>query len=218
MDETTNKDRQDADIWSEPKKDELRPIGFFAAVSMILIVIGIIAGAFGSISFSVDRVDSTIQFGSGVNYFWPGIIVQQVGSVWFGAWGILAGVIFPFFSNAIAFTPISLSVAYLPANFIQSFLPAYFFRKFGLNPGLKTGSDYFSLLLSMFIGNLFGAIWSIGMLIFVFKTVPLTSAGKYFFGWYGGNMVAGMVFNFILLKALTPVILKANALVRKWWS
>ena len=89
-----------------------------------LILIGAIVGAFGSISFPL---------GFGGNFFWTGIAVQQVGSIWFGAWGVLAGVIFPFFSNALAGTPFYVSAAYIPANLVQSLLPAWAFRRFDVS-------------------------------------------------------------------------------------
>jgi len=203
------KDPGNKTIWSESPDEKKRPVWFFLLMSLILVVSGFIAGAFGSISFSV---------GSGVNYFWPGITIQQVGGIWFGAWGILAGVVFPFFSNAVTGAPFAISLAYLPANFLQAFLPAYIFRRLKLDPRLESGTDYLSLLFSMFVGNLLGALWSVFVLLFLTDRISWSEAGSYFFGWFGGNMSAGVVFNFVILKSVSQLIVRANALVKKWWS
>lgn len=211
-------DPQRNTIWSRSPTESPRSVGFYLGITLLLVVIGFIAGAFGSISFSVDEADAWISFGSGVNYFWPGITIQQVGGIWFGAWGTLAGVIFPFFSNAVTGTPFLISFAYLPANFLQTFLPAFTFRRLNLDPRLELGTDYLNLLLSMVIGNLLGAFWSVFVLVVLADQVAWNDAVSYFFGWFGGNMSAGVVFNFVILKSLSQLIIKANALVKKWWS
>ena len=205
-------------IWSESPNQETRSVGFYLVMFFMLVVIGFIAGAFGSISFSVDNPDAWISVGSGVNYFWPGITIQQVGGIWFGAWGILAGVIFPFFSNAVTGTPFVISFAYLPANFLQSFLPAFAFRRLKLDPRLESGADYLSLLFSMFLGNLLGSFWSVFVLIYLTERIAWGDAASYFFGWFGGNMIAGVLFNFVILKSLSQLVIRANGLVKKWWS
>lgn len=45
------------------------------------------------------------------------------------------------------------------------------------------------------------------------ESVPL-----FVWGWFGGNMVAGIVFNFILLKALSGVVIRTPAFVKRWWA
>lgn len=113
------------DIWTvkEGEKRTVRIAHIF--ITILLITIGFVVGAFGSVSFPLEF---------GVNFFWTGIVVQQIGSIWFGAWGVIAGAIFPFFSNAITGTPFYVSLAYLPANAIQAFLPAWGFCRFNLIP------------------------------------------------------------------------------------
>src|SRR4030042_7097250 len=108
-------------IWTV-QPGERRSFGVIhIVITALLIGIGFVVGAFGSISFPL---------GFGVNFFWTGIAVQQVGSIWFGLWGVIAGFIFPFFSNGIAGTPFYVSLAYIPANLVQGLLPAWAFRFF----------------------------------------------------------------------------------------
>jgi len=174
-----------------------------------LILIGAIVGAFGSISFPL---------GFGVNFFWTGIAVQQVGSIWFGAWGVLAGVIFPFFSNALAGTPFYVSAAYIPANLVQSLLPAWAFRRFKADPALSSGRDAAILLSAMILSNAFGALWSPLVVLRGYGLLETQSVPLYVWGWFAGNMMAGLVFNFILLKALSRSVMRLRTFVRGWWA
>ena len=196
-------------VW-HVEEGERRSVGVIHIVILALLIgIGFVVGAFGSISFPL---------GFGVNFFWTGIAVQQVGSIWFGAWGVLAGTIFPFFSNAIAGTPFYVSAAYIPANLVQAFLPAWAFRRFKADPRLKSGRDYGILLAAMIISSAFGALWSPLVVLKGFGLLTADSVPLFIWGWFGGNVVAGLVFNFVLLKALSPVVIRTTAFVKKWWA
>lgn len=209
MTEDVKSDLTAEEIWTV-QKGERRSVGVIHIVVLALLIgIGFVVGAFGSISFPL---------GFGVNFFWTGIAVQQVGAVWFGGWGVLAGAIFPFFSNAIAGTPFYVSLAYIPANAVQAFLPAWVFRKFKLDPRLKSKRDYGYLLAAMLISSAFGALYSPLVVLKGFGLLTTDSLPLFIWGWFGGNVVAGIVFNFILLKALSPVVIRTTAFVKRWWS
>jgi len=197
------------EIWTV-QPGERRSVGVIHIVILALLIgIGFVVGAFGSISFPL---------GFGVNFFWTGIAVQQVGAVWFGGWGVLAGAIFPFFSNAIAGTPFYVSLAYVPANAVQAFLPAWAFRKFKADPRLKSGRDYLILFIAMVVSSAFGALWSPLVVLRGFGLLTTESVPLFIWGWFGGNVIAGVVFNFILLKALSAVVIRTTAFVKRWWS
>ncbi len=197
------------EIWTV-EKGEKRSVGVIHIVILALLIgIGFVVGAFGSISFPL---------GFGVNFFWTGIVVQQVGPIWFGAWGVLAGAIFPFFSNAIAGTPFYVSLAYIPANAIQAFLPAWAFRRFKLDPRLKSARDYIGLFIAMVVSSALGALYSVLVVLKGFGLLTTDSTPLFIWGWFGGNVVAGVVFNFILLKALSGVVIRTTAFVKRWWS
>jgi len=197
------------EIWTV-QPGERRSIGVIhIVITALLIGIGFVVGAFGSISFPL---------GFGVNFFWTGIAVQQVGAIWFGAWGVIAGTIFPFFSNAVAGTPFYVSLAYIPANFMQAFLPAWAFRYFKADPRLKSARDFIILLAAMIISSAFGALWSPLVVLRSFELLTTDSLPLFIWGWFGGNVIAGLVFNFILLKALSPVVIRTTAFVKRWWA
>ncbi len=205
MSETNKEDS----VWTV-LEGERRSVGVIhIVITALLIGIGFVVGAFGSISFPL---------GFGVNFFWTGIAVQQIGPIWFGGWGIIAGVIFPFFSNAIAGTPFYVSLAYIPANFVQAFLPAFAMKKLNCDPRLKKGRDYLVLFVAMVVSSAFGAIYSPLVVLKGFGLLTVESLPLFMWGWFGGNVVAGVVFNFVLLKALSGVVIKTPAFVKKWWS
>ena len=208
--ETTKKGEMTAkQIWTV-QEGEKRSVGVIhIVITALLIGIGFVVGAFGSISFPL---------GFGVNFFWTGIAVQQVGAIWFGGWGVIAGAIFPFFSNAIAGTPFYVSLAYIPANAVQAFLPAWAFRRFKLDPRMKSSRDYLILLAAMVVSSAFGAIWSPLVVLQGFGLLTAESIPLFVWGWFGGNMVAGIVFNFILLKALSGVVIRTPAFVKRWFA
>jgi hypothetical protein len=194
-------------VWTV-QPGERRSVGVIhIVITALLIGIGFVVGSFGSISFPL---------GFGVNFFWTGIAVQQVGSIWFGLWGVIAGTIFPFFSNAIAGTPFYISAAYIPANFLQAFLPAFAFRYFKADPRLRSGRDYLVLLGAMIVSSAFGALWSTLVVLRGFGLLTTDSVPLFIWGWFGGNVLAGLVFNFILLKALSGVVIRTPAFVKRW--
>lgn len=209
MSTSVSKDLTAEEIWTV-QEGERRSVGVIHIVILALLIgIGFVVGAFGSISFPL---------GFGVNFFWTGIAVQQVGSIWFGAWGVLAGIIFPFFSNAIAGTPFYVSLAYIPANFVQAFLPAWVFRHYKLDPRLRSKRDYGILFLAMIVSSAFGALYSPLVVLKGFGLLTAESVPLFIWGWFGGNVIAGIVFNFILLKALSGVVIRTTAFVKQWWS
>jgi len=197
------------EIWTV-QEGEKRSVGVIHIVILALLVgIGFVVGAFGSISFPL---------GFGVNFFWTGIVVQQVGSIWFGMWGVLAGIIFPFFSNAIAGTPFYVSAAYIPANFIQAFLPAWTFRYFKLDPRLKKGRDYGYFFVAMVVSSALGALYSVLVVLKGFGLLTTDSVPLFIWGWFGGNLVAGVILNFIVLKALSGIVIRMPGFVKGWWA
>jgi hypothetical protein len=208
MFEENKSEFSEEDIWTvkEGEKRTVRITHIF--ITILLITIGFVVGAFGSVSFPL---------GFGVNFFWTGIVVQQIGSIWFGAWGVIAGAIFPFFSNSIAGTPFYVSLAYLPANAIQAFLPAWVFRHFKLDPRMKSGKDGLYLFLAMVVSSIIGSLWSVLVVLKGYDLLPPGSVPLYIWGWFGGNVIAGVVFNFILLKALSEIVISTKAFVKRWW-
>jgi len=196
-------------IWTL-EEGETRSAGVIhIVITALLIGIGAVVGAFGSFS---------LPLGFGVNFFWPAIAVQNVGGIWFGAWGAIAGSLFPIISNGITGTPVYVSLAYIPANFMQAFLPALAFRYFKADPRLEEGRDWAIFLISITLANIFGALWSPLVVLRGFGLLTAESVPVFIWGWFAGNELAGIIFGVILLKALSGVVLETNAFVKRWWA
>lgn len=202
-------DQTAEEIWAVEEGEE-RSVGVIhIVITALLIGIGAVVGAFGGF---------TLPLGFGVNFFWPGIAVQNIGSIWFGAWGVIAAALFPIISNGITGTPVYVSLAYIPANAMQAFLPAWGFRQFKADPRLKSGRDWLVFLVTITLGNIFGALWSPLVVLKGFGLLTAESVPLFIWGWFAGNEIAGIIFGVILLKALSPVVIRSRAFVKKWFA
>lgn len=200
--------REQKPIWGYPPNERVTVHKGHFLVFGLLIFFGSLLGAFSSVSFPLAW---------GVNFFWLGIVVQQVGAIWFGMWGVLAGVIFPFFSNKAAGAPFLVSLAYLPANFIQGFLPAWAFRHYEASPRLAHHRDYVVLVLSILVADALGALWAPFIALRRLHLVNPETVSLFVLGWFGGNLTAGLVFNILILRVLSPLVMRSAVFVRRWW-
>lgn len=197
------------EIWAFEEGEKRRASITHIVITALLIGIGAVVGAFGSFSFPL---------GFGVNFFWPAIAVQNVGGIWFGGWGVLAGALFPLISNGITGTPIYVSLAYIPGNAFQAFIPALAFRLLKADPSLKSTRDYIVLVLSIAIGSAIGAIWGPMVVLRSFGLLTASSLPLFIFGWFAGNTIPGIIFGIILLKALSSVVVRSSSFVKGWWA
>ena len=99
-------------------------------IFIFLVVSGFLLSTLGLISFPVFH---------NINYFWPAAVIQAVGAVLFGWTGVIAGTIFPMFSNFATDKSLVSVFVFTPSNFIQSYLPYLLCNKFA-NPTLNFSS------------------------------------------------------------------------------
>jgi hypothetical protein len=196
-------------IWKMEEGETRSPGVIHIVITALLIGIGAVVGAFGSFS---------LPLGFGVNFFWPAIAVQNVGGIWFGAWGVIAGALFPIISNGITGTPVYVSLAYIPANAVQALLPAWAFRFFKADPRLQTGRDWAVFLISITVANIFGALYSPLVVLRGFGLLTAESVPVFIWGWFAGNEIAGIIFGIILLKGLSSVVMNSNSFVKRWFA
>ncbi|MDW8084575.1 MAG: hypothetical protein RMI49_05195 [Candidatus Caldarchaeum sp.] len=198
-----------SEVW-QIKEGELRKPGtIHLAVFALLIGVGAVAGAFGSLA---------VPLGFGVTGFWPGVAVQAVGSIWFGLWGVIAGGLFPFISNSLAGAPLYVSFAYLPSNIVQGLAPLLAFKFLKLDPRLKGAKDIVGyVVFAVIINNILGATWAVTALQY-FGLITVASVPLFFSGWTIGNGVPSLVFGLILLRALSPLIIRSRAFCKGWWA
>jgi integral membrane sensor domain MASE1 len=189
---------------------ERRSPGIIHVVMMALFIgIGIVVGTLGSLAVPIGFVSA----------FWPGQAVQAVGGTWFGAWGVIAGMFFPFISNAMSGSaPIPVSAAYLPANFLQGFLAAAAFRYLKADPRLNTARDWaIWIVFGVLLANFLGAFWGTYVLVW-FGLITGSAQVTALLGWLIGNTIPSLIFGSILLKYVSPMVIQSKAFVKNWWA
>jgi hypothetical protein len=188
-------------VWKTEEGEIRKPGIQHLVVTALLIGVGAVAGMTGA-SFSV---------GFGISFFWPGIAIQVVGGIWYGIWGTIAAGIFPIISNLVSGTPPVVSMLWIPANAFQGFLTGFVFRKLNLDPRLRNFRDYFFfILIGGILTSIPGAFYApaVGRLFGLFtKQSYYVAVGA----WAIGNAVAAITFGIILLKALSPIVIKTKA-------
>ncbi|MEM1937294.1 MAG: hypothetical protein QXH14_03910, partial [Candidatus Caldarchaeum sp.] len=196
-----------SEVWQIREGEVRKPGTIHLAVFALLIGVGAVAGAFGSLA---------VPLGFGVTGFWPGVAVQAVGSIWFGLWGVVAGGLFPFISNSLAGAPLYVSFAYLPSNIVQGLVPLLAFKFLKLDPRLRRARDIGGYIaFAVIINNILGATWAVTALQY-FGLITVASVPLFFSGWTIGNGVPSLVFGLILLRALSPLIIKSRAFCKGW--
>ena len=189
-------------VWKISEGEIRKPGIQHLVITALLIGAGAVVGMTG-VSASV---------GFGVTFFWPAIAIQIVGGIWYGIWGgAIAAGIFPIISNMVGGTPPIVSILWIPANVIQGMTTGIVFRKLKLDPRLKNPKDYFFfILVGGFLANIPGAFYGpyIGKLfgLFTDQSYPVAVLA-----WLIGNGSCAIIFGIILLKALSPIVIKTRS-------
>jgi hypothetical protein len=196
-------------VWTL-EEGEIRKPGIVHIVALALFTgIGIVVGTFGSLAVPIGFVSA----------FWPGQAIQAVGSVWYGMWGGVAAFVFPVISNAMSGSaPLPVSLAYIPGNFVQGIAAGWVFRQYKLDPSLKTWKDWAGFtLIGILAANAFGALWGTSVLR-VFGLITPDAQFIAWAGWFMGNSVASWVLGVLLLKFISPLVVKTKAFCKGYWA
>jgi len=198
-----------ASVWTL-EEGEVRKPGTVHIVALALFTgIGIVVGTFGSLAIPIGFVSA----------FWPGQAIQAVGSVWYGMWGGLAAFIFPLISNAMSGSaPLPVSLAYIPGNFIQGIAAGWVFRQYKLDPSLKSLNDWLGFtVVGILAANAFGALWGT-IVLRMFGLITADAHLVSWAGWFLGNSVASWVLGALLLKFISPLVVKTKAFCKGYWA
>lgn len=198
-----------SEVWAV-RPGEMRKPGIVHVVMMALFIgIGIVVGTFGSLAVPVGFV----------SLFWPGQAVQAVGGAWFGMWGALAAFLFPLLSNSLSGSaPLPVSLSYIPANFVQGFAAAWAFRYFKADPALRAGRDWVVwILIGVLFANAFGAVWGSSVLR-AFGLITPAAWPTTVVGWFLGNTVPSLILGSIILKFVSPLVVRSRAFTKGYWA
>lgn len=199
----------ESSVW-EVEKGEVRRPGIVHIVMLALFTgIGIVVGTFGSLAIPIGFVSA----------FWPGQAIQAVGSIWYGMWGGIAAFVFPLISNSLSGSaPLPVSIAYVPANFVQGMAAGWAFRLFKADPSLKTGKSWVVFtLVAIIAANIFGAAWG-STVLRLFGLITPAAHLVTFAGWFVGNTVASWILGAILLRFVSPLVVRTKAFCKGYWA
>lgn len=196
-------------VW-ELEAGEVRKPGIPHIVALALFTgVGIVVGTFGSLAVPIGFVSA----------FWPGQAIQAVGSVWYGMWGGIAAFIFPLISNAMSGSaPLPVSMAYIPGNFVQGIAAGWVFRQFKLDPRLNNAKDWIGFtVVGIIAANAFGALWGTTVLR-MFGLITADAQLVSWAGWFIGNSVASWVLGVLMLKFISPLVMRTKAFCKGYWA
>lgn len=196
-------------VW-QLEEGEVRKPGIVHVVMLALFTgIGIVVGTFGSLAIPIGFVSA----------FWPGQAVQSIGAIWFGWWGGIAAGLFPLISNSLSGSaPLPVSIAYLPANILQGMVAAWAFRNLNAHPSLPTGRDWWVFILwGALVPNAIGAAWGSTMLV-AFGLITQAAQLVTFLGWFVGNTIPTIVLGGLILKYVSPLVIRSRAFCKGLWA
>ena len=196
-------------IW-ELEAGEVRKPGIPHIVALALFTgIGIVVGTYGSLAIPMGFVSG----------FWPGQAIQAVGAVWYGMWGGIAAFVFPLISNAMSGSaPLPVSLAYIPGNFVQGIAAGWVFRQMKLDPRLNSVRDWLGFtLVGILAANAFGALWG-STVLRLFGMIPAESHFVVWAGWFVGNSVASWILGVLMLKFISPLVMRTKAFCKGYWA
>jgi len=198
-----------SDVWTL-EEGEVRKPGIVHVVMLALFTgIGIVVGTFGSLAVPLGFVSA----------FWPGQAVQSIGSIWFGWWGGIAAGLFPLISNSLSGSaPLPVSIAYLPANILQGMIAGWAFRMLKADPSLKNGRDWgIWILWGSLVPNAIGAAWGSTMLV-AFGLITQAAQLTTFIGWFIGNSIPTIVLGSLVLKYVSPLVVRSKSFCKGYWA
>jgi serine phosphatase RsbU (regulator of sigma subunit) len=190
-------------------------VGFhwhYLILTIILLIPTTLTATLGTIHLSAaDEI--------AITRFWPAAALQIVLSIWFGFYGVLAGIIGPMLGNGLVGESPFL---FIPANTFYCCLAGLWFRYFKLDPRLRSRRDWVGLLLVCCLGGN-----AIGGGLGVFESILRNSttagadwnfwAGK-FFNWITGNTLPSLILAPALLKAASPIIVRGPFFCQRFFG
>ncbi|PTL84835.1 hypothetical protein [Vitiosangium sp. GDMCC 1.1324] len=181
----------------------------FLVIMLGLLLAGTLLGTLGTFSLPI---------GSGISQFWPGIMVQVVGGIWFGGWGVLAGAIFPIFVNLLSGGGAVHVLGFIPANFVQGLIPALAFRHFHMSPRIpgRRGLAFYALWGAA-VPSAMGALLGVTALVLSGEADFLRDFPRLASVWALANTFSSLLLGVPTLRVLTPLWEDADLLVRGYW-
>jgi len=177
-------------------------------ILLCLIVVGVILACLS---------ERLMPLGYGVALLWLGIAVIANGSIWFGGWGIVAGVIFPFLAGRIQGAALEDSITAILPNLLNGLIPALAFRRLGVDPALQDRRSMTAYALwVVIVPSLLSGALAVGSWVLIGK-IGWPTFRLLALDWSLSNMVVLIVLGIPSAYLLTPLFRQRGWLVAEWW-
>lgn len=204
--------------WTLTDRERGRPGYQHFLLLLVLTVTGTVLGCLGDLSVDVGGAGS-------VNIFWPASALIAVGGIWFGGWGILAGVLVGGLSGYMnatleGSTPSLLhAFHFAPSDFVQGLIPALVFRLKKLDPSLPTRREVGAFILwGVLVNRLLGGGLALLSLRFSGEVFSPAQRVEALALWLLAGVWPGLLFGVPLLRSLSSVLPASSLFCKTWWG
>lgn len=161
--------------------------------------------------------ESLLPLGYGLAVLWLGAVVIASGSIWFGGWGVVAGILFPFLAGRLEGVDTQTCLLAVLPNLLEGLIPALAFRRLGADPALQDRRSLTAYILwVVIVPSLVGGVLAAWFWLKLGK-IDQAAFRLLAFDWSLSNMVVLIVFGFPALYLLTPAFRQRGWLVEGWW-
>lgn len=170
---------------------------------------GLLVGELGS--FSIPLVEQA-------SLFWPAMVFQTVGGVWFGGLGVLSAVTFPLFSNALGGFSWPQNLAWIAGNLVQGGLVRFYFQYKGWDPSLPTRREIWGFIgVGAVASNVLGVLITMTILGLTPYGLPWSKVLTYSATAIIGNGLPCVLLGIPMLKVFSPLITQSPFFFPRFW-
>jgi len=160
----------------------------------------------------------SIPFVEQASLFWPAMVFQTVGGLWFGGLGILSAMIFPLVSNALGGFPWPQNLAWISGNLIQGGLLRFYFQTKGWDPSLPTGKEIWGFIgIGAILSNVLGVLVTMVLLSLTPYGLPWSKSLTYCATSIIGNGLPCILLGIPMLKIFSPLVVNSPLFFPRLW-
>ncbi len=168
-----------------------------------------LTGTLGTMSSSSDS--------TAIVSFWPTAALQVVYAIWFGIYGVIAGIIGPMLGNGLVGES---PFMFLTANAVQSSLAGLWFRYRKLDPRLRSRRDWLgAILVGCVLSHLSGSLVGVTE---AYLRSPTDHEFAYWAGkllsWFAGNALPCIILVPAMLKSASAIIVRGPLFCQSFWG
>lgn len=147
-----------------------------------------------------------------------GVAFQLIFGDWFGFWGAIGVYIGCAIGELyLGFSPL-FALILVVVDFVQTMLFAFGGKTIKYNFQLKSARDWIvHIIWNGPVVNSIGGVYATLVFIYVFKFIGPAYFWPFFLGWVAGNVVVVLIIGTILLKFLSPYVMKTPLYARGYF-